>query len=282
MNGKEHYDNIEIPARLSEVIQHVRHRAQHQKRKKMFWRGCSLLAVCAAMMITINMPGVAQALSDVPVIGPVVKILQVGNGGKPNDGVLLTTSKEADTLNIYFQLEGEHLASAPAYTLDHQVGPNRLIFTFNGVRELDYAKLEKDIKALKNVKDAYRNIILDDSAIRFVVELKDDVDYSVSEYRQPGFIQLKLFSTPKNAEAHRLFFVRSQEMEQDETLALLAEQYNSDGSSIVKTQNGKFAMVIGGFENQTEAEKLLQQIASREEHVQQLFVDSWMSNENPK
>ncbi|WP_256022359.1 hypothetical protein [Paenibacillus kribbensis] len=41
-------------------------------------------------------------------------------------------------------------------------------------------------------------------------------------------------------------------------------------------------MVIGGFENQTEAEELLQQIASREDHVQQLFVDSWMSNENPK
>lgn len=196
MTGKERYEQINIPSGLSGVIQQARQRARKQKRRKMMiWRSSSLVAACAAVMITANVPGVAKALSDVPVIGSVVKILQVGGGGERTDGVSVTTTKESDTLNIHFQIDGEQITSAPSYTVDHKEGPNRLIFTFNGVRHLDYGKLEKDIKALKNVKDVYQNIILDDSAIGFVVELKDHVKYSVSEYQQPGYIQLKLFPT---------------------------------------------------------------------------------------
>ncbi|SEA50900.1 hypothetical protein [Paenibacillus sp. 276b] len=283
MTGKERYAQINIPSGLSGVIQQARQRARNQKRRKMMiWRSSSLVAACAAVMITANVPGVAKALSDVPVIGSVVKILQVGGGGERTDGVSVTTTKESDTLNINFQIDGEQITSAPSYTVDHKEGPNRLIFTFNGVRHLDYDKLEKDIKALKNVKDVYQNIILDDSAIGFVVELKDDVDYSVSEYQQPGYIQLKLSSDGKSTQSHKLFFVRSEDMEQGEALAMLAEQYSADGSSVVQTQNGKFTVVMGAFENRADAEKHLKEFTDREEYSEPLHVDSWMSNENPQ
>ncbi|PIH60555.1 hypothetical protein [Paenibacillus sp. LK1] len=283
MTGKERYEQINIPSGLSGVIQQARQRARNQKRRKMMiWRSSSLVAACAAVMITANVPGVAKALSDVPVIGSVVKILQVGGGGERTDGVSVTTTKESDTLNIHFQIDGEQITSAPSYTVDHKEGPNRLIFTFNGVRHLDYDKLEKDIKALKNVKDVYQNIILDDSAIGFVVELKDDVDYSVSEYQQPGYIQLKLFSDGKKTQSHELFFVRSEDMEQGESLAMLAEQYSADGSSVVQTQNGKFSVVMGAFENRADAEKHLKEFTDREDYSEPLRVDSWMSNENPQ
>ncbi|CAM3118821.1 hypothetical protein HP548_21390 [Paenibacillus taichungensis] len=283
MTGKERYEQINIPSGLSGVIQQARQRARNQKRRKMMiWRSSSLVAACAAVMITANVPGVAKALSDVPVIGSVVKILQVGGGGERTDGVSVTTTKESDTLNIHFQIDGEQITSAPSYTVDHKEGPNRLIFTFNGVRHLDYDKLEKDIKALKNVKDVYQNIILDDSAIGFVVELKDDVDYSVSEYQQPGYIQLKLFSDGKTTQSHELFFVRSEDMEQGESLAMLAEQYSADGSSVVQTKNGKFTVVMGAFDNRADAEKHLKEFTDREDYSEPLHVDSWMSNENPQ
>ncbi|WP_315795832.1 hypothetical protein [Paenibacillus sp. BIC5C1] len=284
MTGKERYEQINIPSGLSGVIQQARQRARNQKRRKMMiWRSSSLVAACAAVMITANVPGVAKALSDVPVIGSVVKILQVGGGGERTDGVSVTTTKESDTLNINFQIDGEQITSAPSYTVDHKEGPNRLIFTFNGVRHLDYDKLEQDIKALKNVKDVYQNIILDDSAIGFVVELKDDVDYSVSEYQQPGYIQLKLSSGGgKSTQAHELFFVRSEDMEQGEALAMLAEQYSADGSSVVQTQNGKFTVVMGAFDNRADAEKHLKEFTDREDYSEPLHVDSWMSNENPQ
>lgn len=217
----------------------------------MIWRSSSLVAACAAVMITANIPGVAKALSDVPVIGSVVKILQVGGGGERTDGVSVTTTKESDTLNINFQIDGEQITSAPSYTVDHKEGPNRLIFTFNGVRHLDYDKLEKD-----------------------------DVEYSVSEYQQPGYIQLKLSSDGKSTQALELFFVRSEDMEQGEALAMLAEQYSADGSSVVQIQNRKFTVVMGGFENRADAEKRLKQFTVREDYSEPLYVDSWMSNEN--
>jgi len=283
MTGKERYDNIEIPSRLSGVIQEAMKRGRARKRNMRWLRGSSALAAaCAAVVITVNVPGVAMALSDVPVIGSIVKVLQVGSGGERTDGVAVTTTARENTLDIHFAVDGERTTSAPAYTVDHKEAPNRLIFTFNGVRNLDMDKLQQDIRGLSNVKDVYSNVILDDSGVRFVVELKDSIDYSVSEYRQPGYIQLKLFGAAKAEKAHEAFFVRSQEMEQGEALAILDEQYAGDGSSVVKTKNGKYVVALGGFASRIEAEDLLRRLSAREDYVEPLHVDSWMSNENPE
>jgi len=284
MYGKEKYDEIVIPSNLSEVIQDARKRAHKQKRNKRVWRGSSLAAACAAVVIAVNVPTVAMALSDVPIIGSVVKIFQIGSGGQSTDGAVATTKQESDSLNIQFKVDGNQLASAPAYTVERLEGPDRLVFTFNGVRELDVAKMEKDIRALHYVKDVYRNMILDDSAVRFVIELQDNVDYSVSEYKDPGYIQLKLFSAADRSQPRELFFVRSQDMEEGEALAMLAEQFHDEGSSMVKTRTGKFAVVMGGFDNEAQAKTWLQQMKQQkeEEAVSQLYVDHWMSNANPQ
>jgi hypothetical protein len=233
-------------------------------------------------MITVNVPSVAMALSDVPVVGSIVKVLQIGSGGERTDGVSVTTTVQENTLNINFTIAGEQTASAPAYTVDHKEAPNRLIFTFNGVRDLDVAKLKQDIQSLSNVKDVYSNVILDDSAVRFVVELKDNVDYSVSEYQQPGYIQLKLFGAAEKKKAHEVFYVRSQEMELGEMLGILDEQYGQDGSTVIKTKTGNYILAIGGFESRAEAEELLHKLSAREDYNEPLQVDSWMSNENPQ
>ena len=184
MYGKEKYDEIVIPSNLSEVIQDARKRAHKQKRNKRVWRGSSLAAACAAVVIAVNVPTVAMALSDVPIIGSVVKIFQIGSGGQSTDGAVATTKQESDSLNIQFKVDGNQLASAPAYTVERLEGPDRLVFTFNGVRELDVAKMEKDIWALHYVKDVYRNMILDDSAVRFVIELQDNVEIGRASCRE--------------------------------------------------------------------------------------------------
>lgn len=71
-------------------------------------------------------------------------------------------------------------------------------------------------------------------------------------------------------------------MEQGEALAMLAEQYSADGSSVVQTQNGKFTVVMGAFENRADAEKHLKEFTDREDYSEPLHVDSWGSNENPQ
>ncbi len=66
MTGKERYDDIEIPSRLSGVIQDAMKRGRAHKRNMAWLRGSSaLVAACAAFIITANVPGVAMALSDV-------------------------------------------------------------------------------------------------------------------------------------------------------------------------------------------------------------------------
>lgn len=283
MTGKERYDNIQIPGTLSGVMREAMRRGRTHRRKMRLLRGSSILvAACAALMITVNVPGVAMALSDVPVVGSIVKVLQVGGGGERTDGVSVTTTVQENTLNIHFSIDGAETSSAPAYTVDRKEAPNRLIFTFNGVRNLDGEKLKQDIRALSNVKDVYNNVVLDDSSIRFVVELKDNVDYSVSEYQKPGFIQLKLFGAAARQKPHEVYYVRSQEMELGETLGMLDEQYAGDGSTVIKTKSGQYVVALGGFETKQEAEQLLGKLSAREDYGEPLQVDGWMSNENPK
>jgi len=283
MTGKERYDNIEIPARLSEVIQQAQQRGRMEKRRRNVLRRSTLTAACAAaIMITVNVPNVAMALSDVPVIGSIVKVLQIGSGGQRTDGVSVTTTAEENTLNINFSLNGEQTSSAPAYTVDYKAAPDRLIFSFYGVRNLDYMKLQEDIKGLSNVKDVYNNVILDDSAFRFVVELKENINYSVSEYQQPGYIQLKLFGAKKPEQAHDVYYVRSQAMEQGESIAVLDEQYAGDDSSVIKTKQGKFIVAMGGFNTREEAEQHLQKLSAREDYFEPLHIDHWMSNASPE
>ena len=98
--------------------------------------------------------------------------------------------------------------------MDYRDAPNRLIFTFNGVRNFDYETLKKDMLALPLVKDVYENVILDDSAMRFVVELKDGVKHTVSEYKDPGYIELKLTSTGEPVTPREVFYIRSEAMPQ--------------------------------------------------------------------
>jgi len=283
MTGKERYDNIEIPSQLSDVIEKAAQRGRaHQRNRKLFRGTSTLVAACAALMIAVNIPGVAMALSDVPVVGSIVKVLQVGGGGERTDGAKVNTSAQENTLDIHFTIAGEQIASVPAYRVDYKEAPNRLIFNFNGIRDLDLQKLQQDISSLSNVKDVYSNVILDDSAIRFVVELKDNIDYTVSEYKEPGYIQLKLFGVAEQVEPHEVFYVRSQEMEQGEVLGMLDEQYAQDGSSVIKTKDGKYVLAIGGFKSRAEAEEMLQKLTEREDYYEKLQVDSWMSNENPQ
>ncbi|WP_438351354.1 hypothetical protein ACP8HI_12305 [Paenibacillus sp. FA6] len=281
MTGKERYNNIEIPPHLSEVIGKAQQRAQVHRRKMRVFRNSSIVAACVAMLITVNVPSVVMALSDVPIVGSIVKVLQVGDGGERTDGVSVTSTTQVDTLNIHFQMNGEQTNSAPAYTVEYRNAPNRLIFTFNGVREFNYTELIDSIKELTNIKDIYKNVILDDSAVRFVVELQNNIDYSISEYQKPGYIQLKLFAAEKPEKAHKAFYVRSQEMELGEMLAIIDEQYAQDGSSVIKTNSGKYIVAIGALKTQIEADELLRKLSTRDDYSESFHVDSWMSDENP-
>ncbi|ACX62995.1 hypothetical protein MHI43_03535 [Paenibacillus sp. FSL H8-0457] len=281
MTGKERYEHIEIPAQLTGVIDAAQKKAAIRKRSKRMMRYSSVVAAAAALLFVVNIPTVANALSKVPVVGSIVQVLQFGGGGERTDGVTVGTEASEDVFKIHFDQEGESVSSVPAYTVDHRDAPNRLIFTFNGVRYFDYDTIKKDMLALPLVKDVYENVILDDSAMRFVVELKDGVKHSVSEYKDPGYLELRLTSTGEPVTPREVFYIRSETMPQGESLAILEEIYLEDDVTFIKAAGGDFIAVIGGFDTREAAEQKLGEISSRETYGDDLRIDSWMSNERP-
>ncbi|WP_145039916.1 hypothetical protein [Paenibacillus sp. Y412MC10] len=281
MTGKERYEHIEIPAQLTGVIDAAQKKAATRKRSKRMMRYSSVVAAAAALLFVVNIPTVANALSKVPVVGSIVQVLQFGGGGERTDGVTVGTEASEDVFKIHFDQEGESVPSVPAYTVDHRDAPNRLIFTFNGVRNFDYDTIKKDMLALPLVKDVYENVILDDSAMRFVVELKDGVKHSVSEYKDPGYLELRLTSTGEPVTPREVFYIRSETMPQGESLAILEEIYLEDDVTFIKAAGGDFIAVIGGFDTREAAEQKLGEISSRETYGDDLRIDSWMSNERP-
>ncbi|GIO88915.1 MULTISPECIES: hypothetical protein [Paenibacillus] len=282
MTGKDRYEQIEIPAQLANVMESARHKAAARKRSLRLMRYSSVVAASLALLFVVNIPGVANALSKVPVVGSIVQVLQFGGGGERTDGVSVNTETVADVLRINFDQAGETVSSVPSYTVEHREAPNRLIFTLNGVRNFDYDAVKSDLLALSLVEDVYENIILDDSAMRFVVELKDGVTHSVSEYRDPGYIELKLAFTGKQATPREVFYIRSEAMPQGESLAILEEIYYEDDVTFIKTAGGGFIAAIGGFDTREEAEQRLSEISSREGYAGDLRIDSWMSNAHPE
>jgi len=281
MTGKERYEHIEIPAQLTGVIDAAQKKAATRKRSKRMMRYSSVVAAAAALLFVVNIPTVANALSKVPVVGSIVQVLQFGGGGERTDGVTVGTEASEDVIKIHFDQEGESVSSVPAYIVDHRDAPNRLIFTFNGVRNFDYDTIKKDMLALPLVKDVYENVILDDSAMRFVVELKDGVKHSVSEYKDPGYLELRLTSTGEPVTPREVFYIRSETMPQGESLAILEEIYLEDDVAFIKAAGGDFIAVIGGFDTREAAEQKLGEISSRETYGDDLRIDSWMSNERP-
>lgn len=281
MTNRNKYEDISIPENISEIINKSEKRGKRYKRFQTAKKCSAIVFVCLIFTITVNVPAVSAALKDMPVIGKLVDVFQINKGGSITDGVLISTDSKEDIIKINFNLSENQLTTAPSYTVNKKVGPNRIVFDFSGVRNFDYNKLQKDILSSPYIKDVYRNIVLDDSAISFVVELKENVDYSISEYKEPGYMELKLFN--KNEEEPKnVYFIRSKPMENGEPLAMIAEMYLDEDATVVKTKNGLYSVSIGEYSSKEEADKALETLKNREDYNDELYVDSCMSNENPK
>ena len=139
MTNRNKYENISIPENISEIINKAEKRGKRYKR----------------FQITVNVPAVSAALKDMPVIGKLVDVFQINKGGSITDGVLISTDSKEDIIKINFNLSENQLTTAPSYTVNKKVGPNRIVFNFSGVRNFDYNKLQKDILSSPYIKDVY-------------------------------------------------------------------------------------------------------------------------------
>ncbi len=276
--NKKGYDEIEIPEEVSQIMGRVK--ARYRKRAAVRRKVTGAVMALAVMFASSNTPPVYAALSQVPVLGTVVKIFHVGSGGTVTDGIRLNAVSDEDCIRISFARGTEGAAqSAPAYKVERFGAPDRLVLTVYGVRNFDPQKTAEQAEASSYVRSAYREILLDDSAVRIVMELEPDTGFETAEYREPGGLEIRLF--PEEQESRKIWFVRSEKMEMSEGLALLAEQLSPWGGVIAGTADGQYVVSVGEFETEEEAGKMMEILKEQGAVPEGFSVDSCMSGEKP-
>ncbi len=273
------YENIEIPMGLSGVLE----KAVVRKRKATARKCAEVVMAFAVLLISSNTPTVYAALSEIPVIGEVVKIFHIGSGGMVSDGLKMDTVAEGERLKLVFSQNTEaeeQAADTPAYYVEEYAAPNRVVITVNGIRSYDPEAFIQEAEKCPYVKAAYREILLDDSAVRIVLELQKDTGFEVTEYKEPASLELRLFPRPENE--REVWFIRSRKMEMSEELALMSELIPDSKGVIKGTQDGRYIFSIGEFETEEKALQALQEMDENMVSEYSFSVDHCVSSERPE
>lgn len=282
MTNKEKYDNIEVPTQLDDITKEAIARASQVKKRRHFPVGAvSAVAACLAFFVLCNVPSVAASMEKVPVLGTIVQILRVGGGGVTTDGVESSVSAVNGSVRIDFTQDGVRENNAPHFEVVKESTPHRLIITLNGVREFSFANTAEEFKKLPFVRDVYKITYLDDSGFCFAVELNQDADYLVSEYKDPGYIELTLTAKEK-PQGKNVYIVRTAEMEMGEGIAALCETLGVEPSSITKTQSGKYCIASKPYDSEAQAKAELANWKALCSDDTAPFVESLKNDQNPK
>lgn len=276
---RKDYESIEIPKDLSDVLE----KAVRRKRKAMTGKFAGIALVFAVFLASSNTPAVCAALSEIPVVGNVVKIFHIGSGGMVSDGLKIDVSAGEECLTLAFgenKVTGGPAVAAPAYDVEEFTAPDRIVITVNGIRGYDPEAFIDEAEKCSYIKTAYREIFLDDSAVRVVLELQPDTGYEVTEYREPASLELRLF--PQEKKEREVWFVRSRKMEMSEELALMLELIPGSKGVIVGTQDGRYIFCIGEFETEEEALRVLQRMEAGIISQYSFSVGHCISSERPE
>lgn len=273
------YEEIEIPAELSGILK----QAARRKRKAAVRRTAGIAAAFAILLASSNTPPVYAALSEIPVVGEVVKIFHIGSGGVRADGLKMDMAAQEERLRLVFnQNTGtkEQVFDVPAYEVEEWEAPNRVAITLNGIRGFDPEAFIQEAEKCAYIANAYREIVLDDSAVRIVLELEKDTGFEVTEYKEPAALELRLFPQPRKE--REIWFIRSRKMEMSEELALMSELFAESGGVITGTQDGRYIFRIGTFETEEEALEALGKMDQNILSQYSFTVDRCMSSRRPE
>jgi hypothetical protein len=277
---KKVYDDIEVPENLSEFVNislaKGRSRMNNEKRKMNWIKGfATSVAVFTAFTISVNtIPTFANSLVGIPGVGNLVKVLQfnkgTATGGKITDGVdvnSINLSKNANTETILINFANNNdnkiTDNAAHFKVDYKNNPSTMTFTINGARALT---AEKDFEAIKKssyVSDVYKNMILDDSAVKFTIVFNKPVKYEVKEFKDPAHIEL-ILSEDKNELEKTVFSVRTPSYVFGESLGIIEEQlFEELNVRTLKDNNGTFCVDAGVFNTKAEAEVKIKDLTTK-------------------
>lgn len=296
---KKGFNDIEIPENLSEFVntslEKGRLRIKNEKKKNNWIKAfATTAAVFTAFTISVNtMPTFANSLIGVPGVGNLVKVLQFNNGnatgGKITDGadansITLNQNDITETLVINFTNNNDTsiTGNVAHFKVDYKNNPSTMTFTINGARALT---AENDFEAIKKssyVSDVYKNMMLDDSAVKFTIVFNRPVKYEVKEYADPAHIAVTL-SEDKSEIAKVVYSVRTPSYHFGENLGILEEQLLGETNiRTLKDSKGTFCLDAGVFSTKAEAEAKIKDLATKYGENIKFVVEERNSLDIPK
>ena len=286
--GKLRYQEIPIPGNLEQVIQNAvcreEQRENRERRKATavkFRRWVTAAAAVFALLFACaNIPPIYAKAAELPVLGQLVRVLHVGSGGEITDGAKASAKQAApETVKIAFESASENMSFAPSYEVLHRSAPERMVLTLSGVRDIDFDSVKKSLLAGKAVRDVYPEMIPDDSSMGMVVVLNDGWDYKVTEYSNPGVLELKFVPSEKRTE-ETVWYLRTDSMPYGEEVSAYCEMVSPEKPTQLKAQNGDYLVTVGQYSSRTEAEKALKTLQKQYGDVK-FWVSSGTGNEIP-
>lgn len=257
IEGKNSYDSIEVPDSLDEVFLKACSRGKRTIALRRIKKAAMAGAACVCFVVFTGNETIYAKLSEVPVIGQVVQLIHSGRGGEVTDGIFGSMDDVNGNLQIRFDSEAD---KAPHYNVQYLHAPERVQVTIDGIRQFDRESIKESAENIKGLKELYFITYLDDSAVKFAIELEEGYDYRVKEFEQPGYLEISFEPSDKAVQTDRPWYIRSTSMDMGEPLALMQEDYHTYQAEIAKTSEGKYAIQIGPFADKKEAENLLQEV----------------------
>jgi hypothetical protein len=268
---KEEFDQIDIPENLDSVISHAIKRGKKDLRKitfrkKILKSAATSIAAFALFALSLNtIPAFAESMSNLPIVGNLVKVLQFdrgqGSGGEITDGTKVQIGDpdkqgEYEIITINFMLEDNPTFAANYFEVTYREYPYSLIFDIPGARGF-YDHIFPDPKSSKLVEDIYRLVTLDDSMQRFVITFKEAVEFEVLELADPAQIIVKLKEKPQQEVLQPVYSLRSGSYPFGESVGVIEGilRYEENGKDVrlLKDMEGTYFVEEGYYETEREA-----------------------------
>lgn len=280
---KAQHQAIEIPAKLSTLVESAITKGIAEKTgrpqntakpQKQWWRGLAAAAAALTIFTTaVNVsPGFADQLSQIPVVGDLVKILNFtdgrASGGNITDGtdvsaVDLSANGSVEQFTFKFEQDGGAQTLAGAYEVKYQERPYTMTFAISGARIMSAASDFDKLKKSQYVSEVYPIVTLDDSMVRFAIVFKGPVAYELKEMKAPSSLVLTLTGA-KESENATPYALKTQSMAQGEGLAMVEEMLSIDFPNLrvlrdeLSGEKDLFYLEVGQYPTKAEAEKMQQ------------------------
>lgn len=257
-------------------------RAERTKRLRSLRRmAVSAAAVVCVLFASANIMPIYTYASQIPVLGSIVQVLQIGSGGEITDGARGEAQNCGESVLLSFKSDAGELDAVPYYSVTRYSSPNRLMINLVGVRDIDFDSLSESLLETSAVQDAYRMMVLDDSRFGVVIVLNPGWSCEVSEYTDPGALMLSFKEDAGAEEEGAVYYLRTEAMPYTEELGLLCEEYHAESPTQLKTLGGEYIVTLGQYGSESEALEALDALNSKYgDHG--LFVASGAENEIPE